>query len=350
MKAEIKPRIELVGRTRLEEVIPLDTPFVLFVDPANMCNFRCKYCPTGDPKLIRSTGRKQGLFDFGLFEKLIGDLAAFEKPLRVLRLYKEGEPLIHPRFVDMVRLAKQSGLVDRVDTTSNGSLLNPKLNRALVDAGLDRINISLEGMNAKVYREFAGYRIQFDRFVANIRDLYENRGQCEVLVKVVSENLAPEEHELFYQTFGDIADRVFIENMAPCWPEFDTSHLPTDFEEGIYGQSVSETEVCPYPFYSIAVNSDGSVSLCFLDWARKLPIGNVRDQSLKSIWESERLYRYRRMMLTGNRRKNPTCAVCGQLSHCLPDNIDAHAAGLLEKLDADFQRRLPARLATGTDA
>jgi hypothetical protein len=37
MKAQIKPRIDLENRTRLEEVIPLRTPFVIFVDPADTC-------------------------------------------------------------------------------------------------------------------------------------------------------------------------------------------------------------------------------------------------------------------------------------------------------------------------
>ena len=48
MKAQIKPRINQEGRTRLEEVIPLETPFVLFVDPSSACNFRCKFCQNYD--------------------------------------------------------------------------------------------------------------------------------------------------------------------------------------------------------------------------------------------------------------------------------------------------------------
>ena len=57
MKAEIKPRIELENRTKLEEVIPLATPFVLFVDPSDICNFHCKFCPTGERRPA-GNGRK----------------------------------------------------------------------------------------------------------------------------------------------------------------------------------------------------------------------------------------------------------------------------------------------------
>lgn len=43
MKAEFKPRIDLKNRTKLETVIPLRTPFIINVDPADICNFQCKF-------------------------------------------------------------------------------------------------------------------------------------------------------------------------------------------------------------------------------------------------------------------------------------------------------------------
>ena len=53
MKAAIKPRINMKERTKLEEVIPLDTPFILTVSPASACNLKCAFCPTGDRHLMR---------------------------------------------------------------------------------------------------------------------------------------------------------------------------------------------------------------------------------------------------------------------------------------------------------
>ena len=86
MQAEIKPRIDLKNRTRLETVIPLSVPFIINVDPADVCNFQCKFCPTGDRKLIRNTpGRNHGLMDFDLYKKIIDDIGEFEKPIKVLR-------------------------------------------------------------------------------------------------------------------------------------------------------------------------------------------------------------------------------------------------------------------------
>ncbi len=335
MKARVKPRINLEGRTALETVIPLDTPMVLFVDPASSCNFQCTFCPTGDRTLIKSTGRWQGALHMDVFAKVIDDLAEFDRPLKVLRLYKDGEPLLNKALPKMIRLAKESGRVEYIDTTTNGVLLTPKTSLALLRAGLDRINISVDGLSDEQYRQFTKTNVDFEQLVENIRFFYENRDRCEVAVKMPGDLMGPDESQFFYDTFGDISDRIFIENFAPCWPEFDVEQRTgVNIGIGIYGNPIGNVQTCPYIFYSVSVNSDGSVSLCFLDWARKLVIGNVREQSLREIWESDALFEHRLAHLQGLRHRNPTCSSCGQLSHCLPDNIDPYAEHLAEKLIA----------------
>lgn len=335
MKAEIKPRINQEGRTRLEKVIPLATPFVLFVDPSSICNFRCKFCPNGDQELIRSAGRWQGNMDFDLYKKVIDDLNEFDRPVKVLRLYKEGEPFLNPRFGDMIRYAKESGCVESIDTTTNGSLLTPERIKPALEAGLDRINISVDGLSDEQFLEFTRTKVNFQKFVENIKRLYEMKGSCEICIKIAGDFLSDNDKDLFYSTFGNYADRIFIENIAPCWPEFDIQEkLDIKITKGIYDQPISEVMTCPYIFYSMAVNSDGTVSLCFLDWARKLQIGNAKEKSLKRIWDGELIQHHRLEHLRGKRKENPVCGACGQLTHCEPDNIDPYARQLLKKIES----------------
>ena len=337
MKAEIKPRINLENRTRLEEVIPLSTPMILFVDPASACNFRCKFCPTGDRKLIENTGRWQGLMDFQLYKKTIDNLKEFDASPKVLRLYKDGEPLLNNRLADFVSYAKESGTVKYIDTTTNGYLLQIERIKPVIDAGLDRINISVDGMSDQQFMEFTGVKVNYKKYVQNIRNLYEIKGDCEICIKTVGDFLSDEEKDRFFNIFGNYADRIFIENVAPCWPEFDVKdRLAVAITRGIYDQPLSDVNTCPYIFYSISVNSDGSVSACFLDWARKLIIGDVRKQSLKEIWEGDALFRHRVEHLRGKRKENDVCGQCGQLSHCLPDNIDPYRKELLSRISERF--------------
>jgi MoaA/NifB/PqqE/SkfB family radical SAM enzyme len=331
MKAEIKPRIELDNRTKLEEVIPLGTPFVIFLDPSDTCNFRCKFCPTGDNKLMKKVKRPSGIMDFDLYKKIIDDLDELEKPIKVLRLYKDGEPLLNPKFPDMIRYAKERGCALQIDTTTNASLLGPKINLELISSGLDRINISINGLSDQSYREFTRHKIRFNTLVDNIRHFYEHRGNCQVSIKMVGDNLPPADHQRFFDIFGDIADRIFIEHVAPCWPTFEMTDVAPNTSVGIYGQEIREVEVCPYIFYSLSINSDGGVSLCFLDWARQLIVGDLKTQSFKDIWNGKLLSDYRKMHLLKKRKTHSICGVCGQLSHGLPDNIDPFAGQLIER-------------------
>ena len=333
MKAKIKPRINTEGRTALETVIPLSTPFIVFVDPASVCNFRCGFCPTGDRPLIDDTGRWQGLMKMDVFKKAIDDLAEFDKPIKVLRLYKEGEPLLNKKFPEMIRYAKQSGHIEYIDTTTNGEPLNPELTIKIIEAGLDKINISVDGLSDEQFAEFTKTKVNFEKYVEKIRFLYENRGNCEITIKTPGDLLNDDDKKRFYDIFGNYCDRIFIENFAPCWPEFDVEErMGITIQEGIYQNPLQNIQTCPYIFYAMSVNSDGTVSICFLDWARKLLIGDTKKQSLREIWHGNEMLKHQLAHLSGKRKENPTCGDCGQLTHCLPDNIDPFANQLFEKL------------------
>lgn len=333
MKAKISPRINLDGRTALETVIPLSTPFILFVDPSSACNFRCKFCPTGDHELMEKTGRYQGSLDFELYKKIIDDLKDFDKPIKVLRLYKDGEPLLNKKFPDMIHYAKKSNKVEYIDTTTNASLLDCNISMRMLNAGLDKINISINGLSDEQLLEFSRARVSFRRIVDNIRYLYKHKGKCEIVVKICDNGMTEEDKKKFYDTFGDMCDRIFIENPSPCWPEFDVmERTGKKMDVGIYQNKLTDVDTCPYIFYSMSVNSDGTVSLCFLDWERKLLIGDARESKLRDIWMGNTLYAHQLNNLCGFRKVNKTCADCGQLSHCLPDNIDKYRGILLERL------------------
>jgi len=330
MKAKIKPRIQLEDREPLDKAIPLDTPWVIFVDPTDVCNFRCKFCPSSDTKLLVSVGRPRDYMKFDLFKKIVDDICEFDKPIKVLRLYKDGEPLLNSNFAKMVKYAKNSGCCDKVDTTTNASMLNPKRNLEIIEAGLDRINISIEGINAKQYLEFSRVKIDFDKFVENIKHFYDNRKQCEMIIKIDGDFLSEKDKQKFYDIFGDICDGIFIEHTMNCWYGFDGPEQNT--EVGIYGQPIHEVKVCPYVFYSFSINSDGLVSACFLDWARKLIIGDARKQTVKEIWNGKLLRKLQFQFLSKRRFMHPICKNCSQLSHGMPVDLDSKAGELYLKL------------------
>lgn len=333
MNAEFKPRIDLNNRTKLETVIPLRTPFIINIDPSDRCNFQCKFCPTGDRELMANTpGRNHGNMSWELYTKIIDDICMFEDKVKVIRLYKDGEPLLNPRFADMVRYAKESGCCDRVDTTTNASLLTKELGQKIIDSKLDRINISIEGVNAFQYKDFSGYKIDYDQLVDNIRYFYEHKTNTEMIVKINGDILTEEEKQEFIDTFGNISDGIYIESIMDCWPNFEQTKVTVNQQRGIFGQSIKEVQVCPYVFYSFAINSNGKASLCFLDWNRQLEIGDANIETVKNIWNGEKHREYQKMFLREERKKHHICANCGQLKQGQSDDIDKYREELLLRL------------------
>lgn len=339
--AEIKNRFTQ-PHIELGKVVPLAQPFVIILDPSNLCNLRCKFCPSGNHELIKSTGRTQCFFDFELFKKVIADLKEWNEPLKVLRLYKEGEPLLNPRFSDMVRYAKQSGLVKRVDTTTNGVSLRPELNRAIVDAGLDQIDISVNGLTDEQIEGFSGVQVNFAEYVKNIKDLYEyksaqgSKSGLIMYVKAVKENLTDGEQERFLQIFSPIADRVFFESISPVWPEFEMAEInQKEFKRAHYGQEIVEKSICAHIFYTMVIASDGTAVFCLGDWKHSTAAGNVRTQSLKEIWQGEILNRARYYNVMGKRSEMDFCKHCEVLKYATVENLDPYQSEILSRMQVD---------------
>lgn len=334
MKAEFKSKLNRENRTALQDVIPLETPFLLYVDPASACNFRCSFCPTGHVDLVRGGTYQRGILHWEIFEKMIDDLCAFDDPLRVMRFNKIGEPLLNKKLPDMIRLAKQKARVGSIDFATNGALLSESLIENLVDAGLDRMNISLEGINAEQYKQHAKVDIDFDDFVTRVKWLYANKGRCEITIKIPANYINDEERTVFLDTFGDHCDRIFVEELASIWPEFDVGERSglSISETHQYSQANEKKDVCTYIFYAMSVNADGTVSACCPDWNQKLLIGDVKEQSLKEIWQSQAMQDLRVLHLQGKRCDNDTCRSCGHIDTAQVDNIDAFKADLLERL------------------
>lgn len=317
-------------RQPLQNILPLDTPFVVYIDPTNACNFRCSFCPTGDPSLLNHVGRAPASMSLGVFQKLIDDLGKFSAKLKLLSLYKDGEPLVNNQFPAMVAYAQQAGVAERIWTKTNGSLLNPELNSRLIGSGLDMICISVEGVSREAYQKVAGVALDYDKFLANLEDLFSHRGSMDVYVKIADSGLSQTEIDRFYSDFGPISTHIAVEKLMG-WSNSGLKDFTLGTHPDTYdGLPLVPKIVCAYPFYVMAVNANGSVSVCGNDWSYATSVGDAFQHSLKSIWQGSRLRAFQRMMLEGRRCENAACSDCYYLK-IVPDNLDAFRDQLLEQ-------------------
>jgi len=318
----------LSHRPELGPQLPLKQPHVILVDPSSACNLRCKFCPTGDPYLIESTKRYQGQLSLVHFNKLIADINDFPEPLSILRLYKEGEPLLNRNFSKFVRIAKKSN-IQRVDTTTNGLLLSHKVSEDLIDSGIDQINISLNGLTSIHYLEYTQRNVDAEKLIEEITYLCDISGSTTVYVKCIKDHLSQSEQDLFYYTFNGKADKVFLENLQPNWPLYNFDYIKPAYQAGHYGQTLAQRQVCPFIFYMMVVNSDGSISPCVQDWNHQLIIGDINTSTLLDIWNNTNFNRLRSNHLNSKRHCHANCHECPVLLHGCLDNIDEYAEILL---------------------
>ncbi|MCW2278814.1 radical SAM/SPASM domain-containing protein [Heliophilum fasciatum] len=316
MASEIKPLCGL-ERVKLADAVPLPTPFTLFVFPTTYCNFKCQYCghSLGYEQMKDKYNFEPENMSMQTYSRIIEQSKEFSSNYKMLSLTGHGEPLLNKELPLMIELAKKANVAERIEIISNASLLNRERSQALVEAGLDILRISLQGLSSRKYEQVCGVKLDFDELIDNIRCFYQNKKQCKVFVKIMDIALEHGEEERFYHLFSDISDRMYIERCRPVYDGVDYSQNNTQVIIDRYGRTHAKRMVCPLPFYMLGIFPNGDVEPCDTIY-KPVVVGNVHRESLYSIWKGANLRQFQRMQLEKQRESNLKCKVC-----CAPDDV-----------------------------
>lgn len=331
------------NRIPLHIVVPRAVPFALGLTPSDVCNFKCVYCNQSSEKGIREAR----LTTWEEFEEQVKQIEAlYEKArangsddkIKIIRLIGNGEPLANKRIADMVRVLHDKKFADRIEITTNGSLLTHEMADQLIDAGLTRLLISVQGVNAETYKKVCGYNINFEKFVEQISYFYEkSRGKCTVFAKTVNIALKnQEEIDTFYKIFEPITDAVNIENVIQACEDVDYSALINEEEEKKtrYGNELKRKICCDTLFMYMNIHANGDVDCCGCIYPPRF-IGNIYKTPIADLWNGEE---HRKLMiahLKGQRFQDPVCSRCSSIEHYNgfeADNLDPYREEILEKI------------------
>jgi MoaA/NifB/PqqE/SkfB family radical SAM enzyme len=281
----------LAKRLVLAEHIPLSQLLSVQFGVSEFCNFSCFYCK--QPALRKRNYKFQSL-KLDTF-KTYADSIRENGKIKRLQFCGMGEPLTNPCIADMLAYSKQIGLSDTFDIVSNGYLLTDELADKLLDAGMNAIKISLQGINAEQYNKNCGVRIDFDKFLRQLRYFYDqSRGRCEIYMKAIDVMFQSEaERGTFYEIFSPLCDSINIEGLQPTngiSPQDDRY----EFKMTEFGYELgNDDSVCPMPFYFAYVNIDGAVYTCCVlgdsvnIWNNPC-IGNMNEQKFSDIWNGRK--------------------------------------------------------------
>ncbi len=289
------------GQTRL--VLPPDR---LYIESTNICNLNCIMCPTGRKEQVR----KKGFMDFALFKAIVDEMAPW---VQATTLHIWGEPLLHPRLLDMIAYCQKKGL--RSEISTNATLLNEQRSRAILDAGLGAIYLCLDGMRPETYEQIR-VNADYEQTNTNIRRFIELKQAGGYHSPFV--NLQIIEME---KTVGEIDDFVREWRL----PGVDRINVKPFDSWGGQIEDINKLEAgednlpvrrypCPNLWYHTHIYWDGSIAMCDRDFNLTQDLGNVRNadgsvQVLKN-WNGAKMQQLRRQHVQNDLNAVSPCNTC----------------------------------------
>jgi radical SAM protein with 4Fe4S-binding SPASM domain len=252
-------------------------PEIVQIESTNICNAKCVFCPRDEMH------RKQGVMAFDLFRKIVDECV--ELNITHVRVHNYGEPFMDRQLVEKVRYAKQKGIRE-VGMISNGSLITEPVARAMVEAGLDAINISVDAAGKEVF-DATRLGLNYDKVIANIERLVRvrkelGRNRPKLILSFVRQNNSVDE-QAFIEHWKSIADKIHITDLHN-WA-------------GTLNRESDVNYPCYRPWLTFTVLWDGRVSLCCADFDARTVLGDVNTHTIQEIWNAEPYRRVRRQHL-----------------------------------------------------
>lgn len=289
------PVMEYVKYHVLTRMTP-SFPQLIQVQTQYGCNARCTFCPMG-----REENQIRGRMDDAMFARVVDQ--AVEGGVKVLSPYLQNDPLVDREIDQRVAYVverRQGRRFPKTKLITNGALLTEDRGHALIRSGLDYIVFSVHGIDAAVYDDvMQGPRFEttlrnVETFIRVKRELGVRHPNVEVWAvrtREVEEQLP--EVKRFWQDRGVRFKARALDNRAH--PE-----ITDNTEMGVDEVAWRYADHCTIPFWRAWVLWNGDVVLCCVDWERRHVFGNIKDSSLREIWNGPEYRAYRQRMRTGD--------------------------------------------------
>ena len=284
----------------------------LEIEAYDGCNFDCIMCPLG-----KSIYKGGGGLSMKLFDKIVSEITEYKDWIWLVCLSRNGEPLLNKNIATMVKKLKEAG-IKRVNFSTNASALTEKKSHDLLKAGLDEIRFSIDGYTKETF-ENVRKGSKFEKVLSNclnfinIRDKFKYKTQIQIRFAEQKTN----QHEIkqwskFWLSKLQKTDVVASKKIHSWGNEIENGQIYKDGQSFKFERDVNTSfkEPCISPFSSLEILHDGTVPLCGCDYTLTVNLGNVKNESLKNIWNSEKFKKIRDHHASGNRNEIPICVGC----------------------------------------
>ncbi len=286
-------------------------PTAVMIEPTNICNLKCPLCPSGNGTLKRA----KGYMSFELFKKVIDEVKDY---VTMIILWNQGEPYLNKDMNKMVKYATDQGLFTLVSTNLNADIDADEV----VKSGIDSMIVSLDGATQETYNK---YRVngQLSKVLDNVKKLVEAKKRLKSKTPIIRWQflvMKHNEHEI--EEIEKMAKEYEVDQLSlktvQIYTKEDIAFLPDNPKYRRYNISGNDFEIkfkmenkCRRMWQQPVVNWNGQVAICCFDKDIEFPVGNVKDQSLLSIWHGDAFQRMRNAILK-NRKAIEICRNCGE--------------------------------------
>ena len=287
-------------------------PVFLSVEPADFCQLRCPQCPVG------MAARNKGAL---VEDKVVFDtLTELKKSLIQVIFYFQGEPLLNPRLNEYIRFAHEAGIY--TSTSTNAMLLNSENARKLVESGLDKLIVSVDGATQEVYEQYRkGGRLERAlegiRFVQEWKQKLGSRTpfvEMQFIVFGTNEHQIGEVKRLAKSSGADsltlkTAQIYDFESPNPLHTSLSRYSRYRKQSDGSYVLKNPLKNRCRRVISGAVLNVKGEVLPCCFDKGSEFSYGSVTDADFMTLWQNKKATDFRKAVYT-NRKQFEMCRNC----------------------------------------
>lgn len=294
------PVVPARRKTQSDNNISGDFPKRFLVEITSKCNLKCKMCPRNALK------RPEMHMDFSLFKKAIDEMSKYK--INGLWLYNLGESLLHPNFFEMLDYVSQYENLHPLWLSTNGILLTKQNSLKLLNSKLDYLNFSLNAMTEQGYQEISP-RSNFKLVNKNLNNLVELKKKSKrrkpfLRVQMIDQPEVRDQIKDFIKEWGPKADVISINTLEGFAGEVDPNigYIP----ERERGKKMCR-RILRGDFY---IFSNGNVTFCATDFNGVNKIGNIRNKTIKEMWDGPKYRNFIKLNMEGKYHRLPVCNKC----------------------------------------
>jgi len=275
-------------------------PPMVVMEITNVCNLKCIHCPY--VLISKDKNYKPAHMSWEVFTKIVDEVSAYKGI--IFRLLSDGEPMMHPRFLDMVSFAKLKG-IEPLNFITNGMFLDAKTAVRILELGVDAVEVSLDARYKKTYekiRRGGNYELVMSNTHRFIELRNEMNARTKIMVSIIDQPEAAAEIEEFISYWEHKADRIIKRVYTSIRGLVDSRKMKAG--------ALKERWPCPQLWMRMFISLDGRVEFCVEDWHDKTVIGDVRQSTLKEIWHSPEYENLRMLHKQRKFSEIPYCRDC----------------------------------------